>query len=489
MADWQDFVAGAAAANNVDPDLMARIARIESSGNPAARTGSYKGLFQLSDSEFAKYGGGDIYNAADNSRAAGAKLAAETAAFNQRYGRQPTATEIYLIHQQGQGGFDAHNSNPDQPAWRSMASTAEGRQKGEGWARQAIWGNVPDNLKPQFGSVDNLTSQQFMDLWRHKVEGGGTPTAMSYAPTTQRGALSPPLPQGQSNMPTIQEEPSLGAKFIAGGPGALFGAPGGVFRTAEGKPGYDLGHSLQRAGAWAMALDNPNALAVAAQMAKPQDEFTFHATPDGTVYRMSKKTGGLLAPIQGGQKVDPSVIKAAQEGYQQSTMLHDASTEAQKHIDAIKSGQLDLGLATRGRAAVENLFGASSPQTQLYNSFEQFRTQAANAILQAAKGTQTEGDAKRAYDQFLSALAANDSKSAVQAMEKLKEVNGKLIGAHKTGLDAYSKLYPNTPALGPFQEGYGKMLPFYTPKDTAAPTRTEPTKGDSQRRPLGDIFK
>ena len=42
----------------------------KSNFNPRARTGSYKGLFQLSDYEFEKYGDGSIWDARDNARAA-----------------------------------------------------------------------------------------------------------------------------------------------------------------------------------------------------------------------------------------------------------------------------------------------------------------------------------------------------------------------------------------------------------------------------------
>ncbi len=189
-----------------NPETLDRFVQIESGGNPNARTGSYKGLFQLSDSEFNKYGGGNIYDTADNARAGVAKLAAERDTFTNQYGREPTPTELYLIHQQGPAGFAAHYGNPDQPAWQSMASTGEGKQKGEAWAKAAIWGNVPDGLKAQFGNVNNITSQQFMDLWRNKVEGGQAQTA-SGSPAgmpVQAGEL--PIPQQQAPQ-GIQQAP------------------------------------------------------------------------------------------------------------------------------------------------------------------------------------------------------------------------------------------------------------------------------------------
>lgn len=161
----------------VDPGLMRRIMQIESGGNPRNTTGSYRGLFQMSWPEFKKYGGqGDIYAPEPNVAAAANKIAAESAAFQRTYGRAPTPTEIYMIHQQGEGGARAHYAAPDAPAWQNMASTGEGREKGAAWAKQAIWGNIPDDLKRRFGSVENVTSKDFTDIWKAKVEGGELPT-------------------------------------------------------------------------------------------------------------------------------------------------------------------------------------------------------------------------------------------------------------------------------------------------------------------------
>jgi hypothetical protein len=463
---YRPFVYGAASAAGVDPDLMDRIARIESGGNPNAVTGSYKGLFQLSDNEFAKHGGGNIFNAADNSLAYANKLKAETAAFENKYGRQPTATEIYLTHQQGQGGFDAHNANPNRPAWQNMFSTAEGRQKGEAWAKKAIWGNVPDQLKPLFGSVDNITSQQFVDLWRSKVEGG---------------ALTPPT-QGNRNMAMYDEaQPVLSPSFTTGGGlGALFGGVADAYRSGA------LGNRAERAAMWMQSLDNPEALKAIVASHKPQDEFSLVQGQDGTMYRISKKTGAVSS-IAGGQKLPDGAFGKLQEGYDKATILHGTSQEAAKIHDWLKSGQLDLGLTSMTRAAVENTFGTASDQTQKYNAFQQFRTEGANAILQAAKGTQTEGDAQRAYQQFVSGLAANDSATVQNSIKKLIEINGKLIGSSRTGFEAYKQQYPNAAGLRPYLEGYDKMMPFYAPRDDASmPPAAKTTSG---RKPLGDIFK
>jgi hypothetical protein len=166
------YIARVSQQYGLDPQMMQRFAQIESGGNPQNVTGSYKGLFQLSEEEFRKYGGGNIFNAEHNAQAAARKLATESAEFEAKYGRKPSATDLYLTHQQGPAGYEAHMTNPNRPAWQSMLSTGEGRERGEKWAKAAIWGNVPDQYKRQFGSVDNITSAQFVDLWRTKVEGG-----------------------------------------------------------------------------------------------------------------------------------------------------------------------------------------------------------------------------------------------------------------------------------------------------------------------------
>jgi len=146
--------------------------RIESGGDPRNVTGSYKGLFQLSGREFKEHGGsGDILDPEQNTMAAANKLAREKLQFKEKYGKDPTLTDLYMIHQQGPGGAAAHLANPDQAAWKSMASTAEGKQKGEAWAKKAIWGNVPDDLKKKFGSVENISSKDFYAMWGSKVEG------------------------------------------------------------------------------------------------------------------------------------------------------------------------------------------------------------------------------------------------------------------------------------------------------------------------------
>jgi len=155
---------------DVDVQMMKAFAKIESAYNPKARTGSYKCLFQLSNGEFAKYWKGDIYDIRDCSIAAARKFATEAAQFEKDMSRKATAAELYCVHQQGYEGCAFHYDAPQQLAWKNMYLTTEGQEKGERWARKAIWGNVPWDLKKTFqGGVETLTSGQFIALWTERV--------------------------------------------------------------------------------------------------------------------------------------------------------------------------------------------------------------------------------------------------------------------------------------------------------------------------------
>jgi hypothetical protein len=180
---------------------------------------------QLSNDAFAEYGGrGSIFDPDENLAAGALKLKALADQFRGKYGREPSASELYLMHQQGPGGSAAHWANPDAPAWQNMLSTAEGRQKGPAWAKQAIWGNVPDDVKARYGSVDNLTSRDFVKLWNDKVAryGGGAspeasaPTAVASAgppvsaPVAAPAASSPAPATGSGSKPLL---PMLAGMF------------------------------------------------------------------------------------------------------------------------------------------------------------------------------------------------------------------------------------------------------------------------------------
>jgi hypothetical protein len=153
----------------LDFNFMKAVAKIESGFDPKQRTGSYVGLFQLSKYEFSKFGSGEILDPRDNAVAAAYKVITEGILFEWMTHRKPTLSDLYLIHQQGWEGAAEHISQPNRVAWKSMCATSEGREKGEKWCRRAIWGNTLPAVKDTWKSVDKLTSEAFVGMWRERV--------------------------------------------------------------------------------------------------------------------------------------------------------------------------------------------------------------------------------------------------------------------------------------------------------------------------------
>jgi hypothetical protein len=153
----------------LDFTFMKAVAKIESGFNPKQRTGSYIGLFQLSEREFAMYGSGDIRVSRDNTVAAALKFMTEGILFERFTHKKPTLSDLYLIHQQGVDGAAEHISHPERLAWRSMCATDEGKEKGEKWCKRAIWGNTLPAMKRVWKTVDNVTSGAFVGMWRQRV--------------------------------------------------------------------------------------------------------------------------------------------------------------------------------------------------------------------------------------------------------------------------------------------------------------------------------
>lgn len=135
--------------------FLSRTAQIESAFNPMARNpnSSAGGLFQFIDSTAQQYGLEDRFDPAQATDAA-ARLARDNAAMLRRtLGREPTAAELYLAHQQGGGGASKLLANPNARAVDVVGVDAVRLNGGD----------------------ENMTAGQFASKWLDKfdmIEGG-----------------------------------------------------------------------------------------------------------------------------------------------------------------------------------------------------------------------------------------------------------------------------------------------------------------------------
>ena len=144
------------------------VIQIESGGHPQYG-GKYQGLGQFSAEEQRRYGITDPNDRAQVERALGLEALEFHGPLAAALGHEPEPADYYMAHQQGIGGVTNHIEHSNQPAWQSMAQTPEGRARGEGWARRAVWGNMTPAMKAQFpGGVNTVTSGDFLNLWRQQ---------------------------------------------------------------------------------------------------------------------------------------------------------------------------------------------------------------------------------------------------------------------------------------------------------------------------------
>jgi len=167
--DPRDEIGQAASLYGVDLAMMRSIAKVESNFKPRARTGSYKGLFQLSDYEFDKYGNGSIWDARDNARAAAHMFLVQAEKFKESLGHYPDYAERYMVHQQGIEGAIEYYTHPERVAWQSMCATPEGVLKGEQWCRKCIWQNLLPEWKRTFKTVEKVSSGDFVRVWTERI--------------------------------------------------------------------------------------------------------------------------------------------------------------------------------------------------------------------------------------------------------------------------------------------------------------------------------
>ncbi|MEZ0171027.1 transglycosylase SLT domain-containing protein [Microvirga sp. TS319] len=133
---------------------LSQTAAIESQFNPNAQNpnSSAGGLFQFTDGTAKQYGLSNKFDPAASTDAA-ARLAADNRAYlSKALGREPTAHELYLAHQQGAGSAAKLLSNPNARAADVLGAKA-----------------VALN-----GGNETMTAGEFAQKWMAKI-GGGNP--------------------------------------------------------------------------------------------------------------------------------------------------------------------------------------------------------------------------------------------------------------------------------------------------------------------------
>jgi soluble lytic murein transglycosylase-like protein len=188
----------------------------------------------------------------------------------------------------------------------------------------------------------------------NKITGASAPMAQAMASPMQRAMT------GSPSMASDNSQPSLGSRFLAGGPGALFGDP---------QPDWSLGRGLQGLGAGLIAAGgSPTggaALMNAANMPLFRSRFSFSRDPLGNPLIFNNRTGqayqmganggftrlpGASAPsgqtggaqAGGSPTVGPGPVEAtAQSPVARAAAAKTLAEESQKNFAGIQSSAAD----------------------------------------------------------------------------------------------------------------------------------------------------
>jgi hypothetical protein len=196
----EDALARAAAARGVPVDYLRVLAKVESGGNPYAQnpSSSAGGLMQFTDSTAKRYGLSNKLDPYQSADAAARMMRDNMNGLRPILGRDPTAGELYLAHQQGLGGARKLLSNPNAPAVQIVG-------------KQAVTLNAGN---------PNMTAGQFANQWVSKADG-----------LLGKGAAVSP---GMSAVPQAVADNTAGiASVLPGSIGAAGAAPAAAAAPAD----------------------------------------------------------------------------------------------------------------------------------------------------------------------------------------------------------------------------------------------------------------
>jgi len=164
MPDLGTIIREAAGRYGLSPEMMLRIAQIESGMNPrnANPRSSARGVYQFMTKpggSWGEYGRGqDVLDPHANVDAGARYIKDNMATLRTKLGREPADWEVYLAHQQGRAGAPALLANPNA---RAVDVLSQFYRK-PGVARDAVVLN---------GGREDMTAGEFAALWKAKYEG------------------------------------------------------------------------------------------------------------------------------------------------------------------------------------------------------------------------------------------------------------------------------------------------------------------------------
>ncbi len=104
----------------------------------------------------------------------------------------------------------------------------------------------------------------------------------------------------------------------------------------------------------------------------------------------------------------------------QNVVFEKLTEDGESIIKQIDKNPNAFTLSGRGEAAIKSVFSPNDPVVKARSDVEAYLNKARNAYLLAAKGTQTEGDAQRAWQEFAGSLDFASAEGAKRSVERIR---------------------------------------------------------------------
>lgn len=158
-------------------------------------------------------------------------------------------------------------------------------------------------------------------------------------------------------------------------------------------------------------------------------------TPESlAAYQQSRNPADLVLVDKG---LTGGALEKVSNAEQSITSLSSGNSEIDSWLTkvdpTVKGGpKVTFGPTSTLGAGLSNLAGSPTQNALEQAKLRRFVAREANNILMAAKGTQTEGDAQRAYDMIMSGLDKNSNEGVYSALEDLKTMKQNTVKGLET---------------------------------------------------------
>lgn len=151
--------------------------------------------------------------------------------------------------------------------------------------------------------------------------------------------------------------------------------------------------------------------------------------------------GSVTAPAAVQKPMPVGALKLQQEGLENMSIASNINPMLQRFANDIDAGKLRLGPVANMFNKGKNFAGASDEGSRNFASFQATLEKLRNDSLRLNKGVQTDGDAKRAWNELMSNI--NDPDVVKQRINEIQGINERAVELHRMNVNQIRRNFGN----------------------------------------------